>query len=323
MMAKTNLLGFVLASFLLTSNSLANELSVRYQGIPHDALYDICFVDDVGIAVGGFGVVLETNDGGLTWSKGEQFQDAALLGISCQQEQTFVVGQEGAIYVRQDGSWSQVDTPTQERLFSVSISQDGIGFVVGSFGTVLRSIDGGASWEALTPNWEAILNDFLEPHIYDVSISQSGVVTIVGEFSLIMQSHDSGDSWTVVNKADASLFGLSIDHRGDGFAVGQNGTVLKTTDGGASWQSSEIGAGGIFLDVWSSGHGEVVVSGIRQMLRSSDDGESWSSVQTGDVQTGWYQGIGVATRSMVQQQLTLEEERVFLAGHSGRIVEIN
>jgi photosystem II stability/assembly factor-like uncharacterized protein len=326
MKLKITLVSLTFAYLLLASNSWANDdLVVRHQGMPHDALYDICFKGGQGVAVGAFGAMLMSNDGGVSWESSEQLQSkTALLGIECLPDKTIVVGQEGAIYLEMDGDWRQVSTPTDQRLFSVAMTGEGLGIAVGGFGTVLRTLDGGVTWEVIPLNWEEILNDFLEPHIYDVSISKNGVITIVGEFELVMQSHDKGESWTVANKGDASLFALSLNETGTGFAVGQNGTVIKTSDTGLSWNTVNAGGTGILLDVWS-GHGEVAVIGIRQMLRSSDDGVSWTPVVSGDIQESWYQGIGVATFSESTDadgsNVTLVEEKAYMVGHAGRIIE--
>lgn len=315
------LLGSI-ASAAVTST--AEELELRYQGIPHDALYDICFRGQSGMAVGDHGLMLSTRDAGVTWeadSRGE-FK-GALLGISCSGNKPVVVGQQGAIYVYDNGAWLNPDPLTEERLFSVALSDKGVGVAVGAFGTVLRTTDGAATWEKLTIDWEKILNDYLEPHIYDVSINNQGLITIVGEFELIMQSADSGETWTVRHQGDASLFGVHLLDTGEGFAVGQEGRILKTEDGGASWIGLDSGVSSILLDVWASYQGEVLVTGIRSMLRSSDNGKTWSGSINSRILTGWYQGIGVVQKEAKSAGSGLTEEVVFIVGQSGEILRVN
>lgn len=316
------------AGLVLAVNVWASdELVVRHQGIPHDALYDVCFRGEQGVAVGAFGILLTSSDGGYSWSSSETLKSkSALLGAECLSDKVIVVGQEGAIHIKTNGEWQEVETPTQERLFAVEMTDDGLGIAVGGFGTVLRTLDGGANWETMSIDWETILNDFVEPHVYDVNISATGVITIVGEFALVIQSRDKGETWTIQNKGDASLFALNLNQSGTGFAAGQTGTVIKTTDGGASWKTVDIGGEGIFLDVWSSSKGEVIVIGIREMLRSNDYGVSWASVTAGDIETSWYQSIGVAAVSELNEEngtnLTLLQEKVYVVGHSGRVIEV-
>ncbi len=292
-----------------------DSLSVLHQGIPHDALYDVCFNGNRGIAVGVAGTVLNSTDGGLTWQSEPAFTDLALLGVSCKGERNIVVGQAGTIFVQNTDGWKQVESGTENRLLSVKTNANGLAFAVGGFGAVLRSTDGGLSWAPVDFDWQAILNDFLEPHIFDVAVSDQGVVTLVGEFELIVRSEDSGDTWTPVNKADASLSSVHFSDAENGFAVGQKGRILKTTDGGLTWSVVDAGSPEILLDVWSSTTGEVVIAGIRELLRSDDFGQTWRSVENGDISVNWYQAVDVATNN--------DAHNAVMVGHSGRIVRVN
>ncbi len=289
-------------------------LDVVHQGIVHDALYDICFLDQSGLAVGLAGTVLTTEDAGVSWQDGAVNDPRALLGVSCGEKLSLAVGQSGLIMRKGvDGAWTNVESGTDQRLLSVSANESDLAVVVGGFGTVLRSTDNGLTWAPLSFDWEAILNDFYEPHIYDVSVSSDGIITLVGEFDLVIRSADQGESWDVVNKGDTSLFSLHFRDTTTGFAVGQDGKVVKSIDGGLTWNIMAVPTKENLLDVWSSGS-QVVVTGIRTLLRSRDDGLNWESVTEGDVSVQWYQAVdGVAGSGA---------DSVVMVGHSGRIVKI-
>ena len=65
-----------LASLLLliaAAAAQAQELTELRRGIPHDALYDLCLVEQQGLAVGAAGVVLESHDGGQSWQRNDAF----------------------------------------------------------------------------------------------------------------------------------------------------------------------------------------------------------------------------------------------------------
>jgi photosystem II stability/assembly factor-like uncharacterized protein len=165
-------------------------------------------------------------------------------------------------------------------------------------------------------DWPAMTNDFFEPHLYDVHVSESGIVTVVGEFELIIQSLDQGDSWQTVHLGEASLFGLSVHTNGTGFAVGQNGTIVRTSDGGRVWQEVSTSSTGILLNVWASGSGDVLISGIRNTLQSSDNGLNWNRFDQGPLSSGWYQGISIIDDENSQSQSAL------LAGHGGNLIKL-
>ena len=290
-------------------------LDVVYQGIPHDALFDLCFDGDKGLAVGVAGAVLHTEDAGVSWQADKKpLTEKALLGVSCGGGNAVAVGQGGHIQVRKaDGSWQVADSGTDQRILSVEGNSNGLLVAVGGFGTILRSRDSGASWEPLMVDWEAILNDFLEPHIYDVVVFDDNTVIVVGEFELVLMSVDAGDSWEVVNKADASLAGIFFSDRQTGYAVGQKGKVIGTVDGGLTWRALDVDARENLLDVWASGN-DIYIPGIRTLLRSRDGGASWESITEGDISVKWYQSIK-GTR-------TATGYNVAMVGHSGRIIQI-
>lgn len=307
---------FYSTSTLAAESNATEHLSVLHQGIVHDALYDVCFNGSSGLAVGIAGSALSTSDGGVTWQKGNAGIGTALLGVSCQGQSVIAVGQGGLIMRQQaGGEWVKVDSGTDQRLLSVSSNSSGLAVVVGGFGTVLKSNDEGLTWEAISLDWEAILSDFMEPHVYDVSVSEDGAITLVGEFGLVLRSLDQGLTWEVLNKGDSSLFALSFRDASTGFAVGQNGKVIKSSDGGLTWAAMKVPTKENLLDVWSS-ESEVLVTGIRTLLRSRDDGLNWELITEGDVAVQWYQAV----KGTVAGDGTTG--RAVMVGHSGRIVQI-
>lgn len=324
------LIGFLwIATLAVASETEKDEtFMLLYQGIPHDAFYDICFSGSYGIAVGVAGALLESHDAGSSWqSLVESFTSNALLGVSCDGKLPVVVGQSGEIFIKDGIAWGKSEAGTTERLLSVDMNNSGLAFAVGGFGTVLQSSDAGRSWKPVRFDWETMLNDFVEPHIYDVVVTDEGEVTLVGEFELILHSMDAGANWETVHKSESSLFALGFNEGGEGFAVGQKGKVLKTTDAGNTWQVLPVPIEANFLNVWSSARGEVVITGIRAMIRSEDHGQTWQIVRTGDVQVGWYQAIAVSEPEIrVDNQPTSlgkSGHKLIIAGHSGRILRVS
>ena len=305
----------------LSGASLSNTVQV-HKGTAHDALYGLCESGSQQLAVGDAGLVLESQDAGESWAKIEAFTESALLDVSCRNDVSLVVGQEGAIYrrafkdLKAVEGFTPIESNTDERLLSVSdVSASGLAFAVGGFGTILRSTDSGLSWESVSMDWPAMTNDFFEPHLYDVHVSDSGIVTVVGEFELIIQSLDQGESWQTVHLGEASLFGLSLHANGTGFAVGQDGKIIKTANGGRAWEQVTTPSSGILLNVWTSGSGDVLISGIRNTLQSSDNGESWSRIEQGALSSGWYQGLSIVGGDA--QSLS-----ALLAGHGGNLIKL-
>ena len=295
------------------SAAAETEFEVRYNGIAHDALYGICFRENSGTAVGVAGTMFESNDGGKAWHAITPVTPSALLAVDCNATAPIAVGQSGTILVGHEGKWQKVESGTDARLLNVSVNNSGLAFAVGGFGTVLRSSDGGQSWEPLAFDWEALLGDFQEPHIYDVKVSDAGVVTIVGEFELILRSTDGGETWETMRRGDSSLFALELNDDGTGYVVGQEGKILHTRDAGNTWEMVSAGTNANLLDVLTDRDGVIHVTGIRTLLRSQDKGATWAAITAGDISSRWYQSLGAPGNG---------ETDVFMVGHSGRIVQI-
>ncbi|MCP8689986.1 WD40/YVTN/BNR-like repeat-containing protein [Marinobacterium sedimentorum] len=150
------------------------------------------------------------------------------------------------------------------------------GIAIGHEGWILRTTDGGKSWQevAFNPGGEPLLS---------VNQLPSGIWMAIGAFALTMISADDGQNWSQLpppNGTDWHLNALlpSRDHR-TWLIVGEAGTVLRSTDGGENWASipefyngSFYGGVNIEQDAW-------VIYGMRgNIFRSEDNGASWTSI---------------------------------------------
>ncbi|MEQ8662867.1 MAG: YCF48-related protein, partial [Gammaproteobacteria bacterium] len=280
-MAAAFALGTGATSPALSQDNADGEQAIEIvrMGIPHDALYALDMSGEWGLTVGNFGLMLETTDGGATWEIQKPVSKLALLGVVRANKRQVVVGQQGLVMTREDGGeWSVVDSGFSQRLLNVDMNASGLTFTIGEFGFVARSRDYGATWEEVTLDWNEYNDEGYEPHLYDAIVEDDGTVFIAGEFGLILRSTDGGETWAVMHQGEESVFEMEFagDGSGTGYAVGQEGLVLRTPDRGLTWQQINVDTNSNLLGVWS-GNGEVVVTGIRQMLRSSDDGASFST----------------------------------------------
>jgi photosystem II stability/assembly factor-like uncharacterized protein len=115
---------------------------------------------------------------------------------------------------------------------------------------------------------------------------------------------------------------LARDGSNTGYAVGQEGLIIKTNDGGLTWQRVDGKSGSNLLGVWS-GNGEVVISGIREMLRSSDNGATFTNTADIKVNRTWYQGIAAGiSESQSGEKGFLRQQSIFVIGHRGSIARV-
>ena len=307
-------------------------VEVLESGIPHDKLFALDMKGSRGLAVGSFGLMRETEDGGETWTTADPLTTKALLGVTAAGDTQIVVGQQGTIFRRVEGAdWKQVEAGLTQRIMDVGLNDSGLGYIVGEFGFMAKSEDAGLTWTMVTKDWESVNEEGYEPHLYGAVVKDDGTIFVAGEFGLIMMSTDRGRSFKQVHGGDQGVFDLHFANDGDGtssgYAVGQEGLVLKTIDGGATWSSVAVDTSSNLLGVWS-GNGEVVVTAIRDLLRSRDDGKSFASFSA-DSQIGrtWYQGVAAgvsetATESAEGRKSLIREQQVFIVGNGGNVAKV-
>lgn len=162
------------------------------------------------------------------------------------------------------------------------ISMDGSsGWAVGAGGLVLRSTDGGVTWQRReAPTSLALL-----------AVAQSGeTILAAGQGGLVLR-HEGGTDWTESpTPSQERLFGLAIGPNGTAFAVGAFGTILRSNDEGATWTAltvdwSTITATGIEPHLYAvrlDGPRVIVVGEAGTILQSADGGVTWTSSTVGE-----------------------------------------
>lgn len=137
------------------------------------------------------------------------------------------------------GCQAPAETGTQfhrfwpDNLYGVDFVDGNTGFIAGYSGTLLRTTDGGKSWEArYIGRNELIRNvDFID--------AQYGWA--VGHRGSIFHSRDGGKSWEVQKEVpNTFLRDISFADRNHGWVVGHDATILHTADGGANWETQKL-----------------------------------------------------------------------------------
>ncbi|HXC05283.1 MAG TPA: YCF48-related protein, partial [Bacteroidia bacterium] len=107
-------------------------------------------------------------------------------------------------------------------------------FACGNHGTVLRTTDGGLSWDIRN----LLLKDSL--NLYGLNFLDSNYGMLCGEGGSLFKTTDGGETWiTLSSGALLPLTGITIIDHNVAIAVGLGGIML-TSDGGATWHSALI-----------------------------------------------------------------------------------
>ena len=298
------------------------QLEVVQKGIPHDAIFGLNIVGKNGYATGAAGYILETTDGGATWKKMESGTLAGLFGIGINGEHKIVVGQQGTVLLQKDGKWVPGKSNSDKRLLNVDVNASGLAVAVGEFGTILRSKDAGATWEAKVLDWASYRDDGYEPHIYTVDVQDNGRIVLGAEFAYVLVSEDGGETFTLANKGEKSIFAMHLLPDGSGYAAGQEGLVMKTSDNGSTWTALNSGSNANLFGIWASGQGEIVATGMRALLRSSDGGSSFTSSTDPEVVRNWFVPVAMGEVESKGDAGSMVSQVVYVGGHDGVIARV-
>jgi len=166
-------------------------------------IMDLLFVDSrTGFAVGAYGLMLRTNDGGERWEEVMVSEDGWHLNgiVRLDDGRLVITGESGYSYYSVDGgdNWTIVDMPYPGSMFG-AVRAGPCVVAYGLRGNVQRSCDGGEAWEELSTPTEASLAGAAYREGMLVLAGNSGQVLVRGEDGRFRASiHPSGVDFAAV-----------------------------------------------------------------------------------------------------------------------------
>ena len=268
-------------------------------------------VDTVGTAhawaVGNFGSIHHTADGGKVWTSQTSGTKTPLFDVDFADERRgWIVGASGLILRTTDGgaTWTagRSPVPGDKHLFNVAAVDERTVWAVGDWGAIAMTRDGGETWldrslgiltvhveDSPERSLQTITDDVI---LYDVMFVDARHGFIAGEFGSLFVTQDAGETWRrLPTGTQKTLFGVDFVSPREGWVVGIDGIVMRTTDGGATWdvQRGIVDVGAIgdlsFVEamenpglyaVQVAGPRGVVVGETGSLFVSDDGGRSWT-----------------------------------------------
>ena len=239
-------------------------------------------------AVGDFGTVLRSDDGGSSWQGLSTDITVPLRTVRAISPDTMVVGGKCVVRRSDDGGttftrlpWTAIDAHCGTHVQSLYFPSSQVGYLLLANGRVLRSTDGGRRWSRRTaiPGTKATnRSSKVEPSdIYFTSLDTGFAVTSAG---VIYRTNDGGTSWSPVKSAPQRLNSVVFPDPAVGYAVG-GVSVLKTTDGGATWSQQGIVSLPEDLAWIRCADVQRCITATTQgdqLVRTLDGGQTWTSI---------------------------------------------
>lgn len=247
------------------------------------------FAGTTGYAVGDFGTLLKTTDGGATWSGLPVGTFAGLTIVQAVDARTVFAG--GGCVARRstDGgetfeavAFTPVESSCRANLLGLSFLSPQLGFLLLDDGSVFTTDDGGTQFAQRTalPGTAAAGGGTAPAAIAFTSPNTGVAATRDGR---IFRTTDAGVSWTVAAESGRAVSELWFADAEHGFAVGAGGLFLRTLDGGRSWEARDLAAGALdYRSIRCTGPQLCLLStaGGAQLVRTADAGETPGTVIT-------------------------------------------
>lgn len=145
-----------------------------------------------GIAIGAFGLALRTDDGGATWEPMLHALDNPkalhLYAVRAVGPDIYIAGEQGLLLKldRASGQFRVIEVPYKGTLFGV-VGNSRVVLVHGLRGTLLRSSDGGRSWQPVETG--------LQVGLTGSTVAADGRFVVVSQAGHILTSSDEGASF--------------------------------------------------------------------------------------------------------------------------------
>ncbi|MHA6577971.1 WD40/YVTN/BNR-like repeat-containing protein [Pseudomonas yamanorum] len=213
-----------------------------------------------GWAVGHAGVIVHTVDGGETWHLQLDGKVAAQLVLDAVQASPGASARQ--LKVAQGFVADGADKPW----LAVHFSNEREGTVVGAFGLILHTEDGGVSWQS----WVDRLDNPAGNHLYAI-VAQGTRMFIAGEQGTLWTSADGGAHFTrLPSPYDGSFFTLHLADDGSVLVAGLRGNVWRSTDQGQQWQAVNNPFSSSVVAARSAGAGVMLADQSGHLLLSTE-----------------------------------------------------
>ena len=296
-------------------------VSWQQQSLPFSVMLTaVSFVDKhKGWVAGHDGLLAFTGDGGLSWQiqldgnlinqlrleRLQQLETDLLQRVDAEPDNDLLADQLDSLsWQVEDAQIAQEEGPSVP-LLDLWFRNDQEGYVLGAYGLLLRTTDGGVSWQY----WGDRLDNPDNFHLNAMAADHRGFLYIAGEAGSLFRSLDNGLSWEALySPYDGSFFAIT-EFKQQLYLMGLRGHLFRSADG-EQWQDINSGTEAT-LSGSAVSSDELLLLGSGGVVLSSQDGTAFSKIDSGG-RSGFSAGVLKGGKRILVGEaglLTLEDKQ--------------
>jgi len=254
-----------------------------------------------GWVVGHDGVILTTSDMGETWIK--QYDGKIAATALPEYYQKRIAAGDASMQRYLDQTRLNATVPASLPYLGVYFKNEQVGYVVGSFGSIIMTQDGGKTWEPL-------LHQIDNEQFFNLNDIQpiGSTLYIVGERGIIWKLDPMKQRFVSLSTGYLGSFFSIAGHGGDMLlAVGLGGTAFRSVDAGATWHQVQLGTSMNLTSISTTADGQ-------RPLIVSQDGE----VFIGDADWKTFHALPIKQPMVFASSIVAyASEQLILVGYRG------
>jgi photosystem II stability/assembly factor-like uncharacterized protein len=232
-----------------------------------------------GWAVGNMGAILRSTDGGASWRRVFDGQQAAALAEDAAQAAWDAVkpdpnNADHPLNLLLEDAHRLVDEGADKPFLDLRLRADGSVLVVGAYGLAYSSTDGGKTWQALMKN----LPNPNGATYYGIAERQQEQY-LFGEQGVLLRAATDGTFAAQTSPASGSLFGGLATKQGTLMLYGLRGKVYRSAQAGAAWTEVQTPVDASLITGLQLPDDTVLLLGSAgQIVASKDQGQTFTAL---------------------------------------------
>lgn len=237
---------------------------------------DLKFFNTIGFIVGNSGYILKSVDSGASWSKINSGYLENFNTVTIIDSDTIIISSQNSLVKSSDGgnTWSrlEINKGSVNKTFFTSAL---VGHAACANGTMLKTIDGGATW------YSTMSTNVYPSGFFTVYFINEKIGFATREHSYLFKTTDGGETWIEIKNIIDALFSFSFINEDIGYATGDGGALFKTVDGGLTWTWVSFQNGRTYLSsmygIYFLDENNGFATGHRgRIVKTTDGGKTWN-----------------------------------------------